>query len=99
MILERDKMSIELHPRTTVTTALNRRPPSLSGVVLWHVDDDRLGRLGVDLGGGGAPHPQHVARELHHGALQAQADAQERAVVDPEMEWRTLSHCFQHSYK
>ena len=66
--------------------------------MLWHVDDDRLGRLGVDLGGGGPAHPQHVARELHHGALQAQADAKERPVVDPEMKWRTL-FSFPHSYK
>ena len=46
-----------------------------------HVDDDGAARFGVDLGGVRVLSVQNVSGELDDGALQAQADAEERLVV------------------
>ncbi len=53
----------------------------LDVLLLGQQVDDRVRRLGVELGGVGAGHAADVARELGHGALHAQADAEERDLV------------------
>ena len=49
--------------------------------MLGHVDDDRAGGVRVDLGGVRVFAVQNVARELDDCALEAEANAQKRAVV------------------
>ncbi len=50
---------------------------------LLHEIDDRVGGGAVELGGVGVFHPRHVAGELYHGQLHAEADTEEGDLPGP----------------
>lgn len=50
--------------------------------MLGHVDHDGMFRIRTNLRGVGAFQLEHVPGEFYHGRLEAEADAQERFVVD-----------------
>ena len=49
--------------------------------MFWHVNNDGVGRVGINLGGVSVLLAQHVPGKLNDGALQAQTDAQVRFFV------------------